>query len=63
VSHFICALGLLFVFEGIPYFASPRVMKRIVARLPMIPDATLRALGLAAMGAGLTLVYLSQKGL
>ena len=63
MSHFICALGLLFVFEGIPYFASPGTMKRIVARLPMVPDATLRVLGLAAMVAGLILVYLSQKGL
>ena len=62
MSYFICALGLMFVFEGIPYFASPQTMKRIVTRLPLIPDATIRFFGMLSMTAGLLLVYLSRNG-
>ncbi|RME37919.1 MAG: DUF2065 domain-containing protein [Deltaproteobacteria bacterium] len=51
-------LGLVLVFEGIPWFASPAAMRRFVLQLAGLPDASLRLAGLCSMLAGLGVIWL-----
>ena len=53
------AVGLALVFEGLCWALSPGGMRRAMRRLLREPDASLRAAGLAAMAAGLFLVWLA----
>lgn len=57
----IIALGLVFIFEGIPYFGFPETMKRYMAEVLELPDGTLRVFGLIALIVGLFLVFLGTK--
>jgi hypothetical protein len=51
---------MVFIVEGLPYFAFPEKIKAHLTKVLNIPDSTLRILGLAAMIAGLLLVYLGR---
>ena len=55
---FLCALGLMLIFEGLPYFAVPHRLKPWLAKMSELDTATLRMLGIAAMSIGMLLVYL-----
>ncbi len=57
MSFFITALGLMMVFEGIPYFCFPKQVKEFARKLPEIENGVLRAIGLAIMLLGLVAVY------
>ncbi len=57
MKYFLCVLGMVFIVEGLPYFAFPDKLKLYLARMLEVPDATLRILGLVSMVAGLILVY------
>jgi uncharacterized protein YjeT (DUF2065 family) len=54
----LCLIGLVFIVEGLPYFAFPDKMKRWIKMILEMPDSHLRALGLVAMCIGLALAYL-----
>ncbi|MBI4389543.1 MAG: DUF2065 domain-containing protein [Nitrospinae bacterium] len=58
---FLSALGLMMIFEGIPYFGFPSRVKEFARRIPEIPDRALRAIGLAVMLLGLLVIYLGRK--
>ena len=58
MSFFLSALGLMMVFEGIPYFCFPKKVKSYAQKLPEIPDSTLRVIGFFLMMMGLLVVYL-----
>ena len=58
MDFFLSALGLMMVFEGIPYFCFPKKVKSYAKKLPEIPDATLRIIGFFLMMIGLLVVYL-----
>jgi uncharacterized protein len=58
MSFFLSALGLMMVFEGIPYFCFPKKVKTFSAKLPEIPDSTLRVIGFFLMMMGLLFVYI-----
>ena len=58
---FITALGLMMVFEGIPYFCFPTQFKKWASRIPEVPDGTLRIIGLVIMVLGLGLVYFGKS--
>jgi len=60
MSDLLAAMGLVFLLEGLPYFVSPRGMKQLMARIPDLPDGTIRRWGMTAMLAGLLLVYLGR---
>ncbi len=62
MEYFLCVLGLVLILEGLPYFAFPDKMKRILEKLPLIPDSTLRKYGFAAIILGLLLIYLGRSG-
>ncbi len=57
MKYFLCVLGMVFIVEGLPYFAFPDKLKLYLARMLEVPDATMRILGLVSMVAGLILVY------
>jgi hypothetical protein len=61
MEYFLCVLGLVLVIEGLPYFAFPNKMKEFLAKLPQVPDNTLRILALAAILLGLLLIYVSRE--
>jgi uncharacterized protein YjeT (DUF2065 family) len=58
VGDALTALGLVLVIEGLIFAASPDGAKRAVALMANRPPALLRGLGLAAMAAGVLLVWL-----
>ena len=57
MKYFLCVLGMVFVIEGLPYFAFPEKIKAYLLKIQDIPDSTLRILGLLAMITGLIFVY------
>jgi uncharacterized protein len=58
MSFFLSALGLMMVFEGIPYFCFPKKVKYFAEKLPEISDSTLRVVGFFLMMMGLLVVYI-----
>ena len=58
MNFFLSALGLMIVFEGIPYFCFPQKVKLFAQKLPEIPDSTMRAIGFFLMMIGLLVVYI-----
>ena len=57
MSLFLSALGLMMVFEGIPYFCFPEQVKSFARKIPDIPDNILRVVSFCLMMAGLLVVY------
>jgi len=58
MSLFLSAIGLMMVFEGIPYFCFPDKVKAFARKVPEMPDGTLRVIGFFLMMTGLLVVYL-----
>ncbi len=58
---FLTVVGLMMIFEGIPYFAFPEKMKAILQQIQEMEPGTLRIMGLFAMLVGLLLCYLAQR--
>ena len=58
---FLSALGLIMVFEGIPYFCAPSQVKIFAQKIGEIPDQVLRIMGIALMLVGLTVVYFGRS--
>jgi uncharacterized protein YjeT (DUF2065 family) len=61
MQYFFCVLGLVFVLEGLPYFAFPDKMKNIMIKISETPEKHLRLLGLASIIAGIGLVYFGTR--
>ena len=57
MKDFFTALGLVLVIEGAVYALIPGLMKRMMEQAQQIPDRVLRAAGLAAVVAGVALVW------
>ncbi len=59
-SIFITALGLLFVFEGILPFLSPRIWRRVMQQMFTQSDRGMHIMGLMSMLIGLALVCIAR---
>lgn len=57
----LCAVGLAFVIESLPYVLVAERMRSVLRALSEQPPAMLRFMGLAGMGAGLLLVWLARR--
>jgi uncharacterized protein YjeT (DUF2065 family) len=57
LSDLAVALGLVLALEGAIYAAAPGFMKDMLSRVGEIPDGVLRWSGLAALVAGVALVW------
>lgn len=62
MKFFFCVIGMVMIVEGLPYFAFPEKMKRMVLMLLEMEETALRRFGFALMAAGLLIVYLAMKG-
>lgn len=57
----ITLIGLVLVFEGLPYVASPEAMQRWLRQILEMEPRQLRRIGLVAMVVGFVLCYLGQR--
>jgi len=60
MKYFLCVIGMVFVLEGLPYFAFPEKIKVYLAKMSEMPPKTLRLIGLLSMTLGLIIVYLGR---
>jgi uncharacterized protein YjeT (DUF2065 family) len=60
MGFFISALGLMMIFEGIPYFCFPSKLKAFARQISEIDDGTLRTAGFFLMLFGLFVAYLGR---
>ena len=58
VTDFLTAIGLVLVIEGACYALFPGPMRRMMALVITMPQATLRAAGLAGAALGVVIVWL-----
>jgi uncharacterized protein len=61
MEYFLCVLGMVFIIEGLPYFAFPEKVKSYIMKLQELPDSVLRVLGLSAIVTGLILIYFGRS--
>ncbi len=61
MAIFICAFGLMMIFEGIPYSCFPAQLKDYAAKLTGLPDKTIRVLGFIIMALGLVVAYVGKS--
>lgn len=54
-------VGMVLIFEGLPYVAAPETMQRWLEKLSRVPPQQLRAAGMAAMGTGLFICWIVQR--
>lgn len=59
-SILLSAIGLLFVFEGLLPFLSPRFWRGLMQQMFALNDRSLRMIGLISMLIGLALVCLAR---
>lgn len=58
MGDLVAALGLVLVLEGLIYGAFPALARRLAAEVLSIPESALRIGGIAAMVAGVVIVWL-----
>ena len=56
----VSAVGLLFVFEGILPFLSPKIWRLVIQQMLIQSDKALRIIGLVSMLIGLLLVSIAR---
>ncbi len=61
MAFFVTALGLMMIFEGIPYFGFPSQVKVLAQKIPELPDTTLRVIGFFIMILGLGVVFIGRN--
>ena len=49
MAFFVTALGMMMMFEGIPYFCFPDQVRALAQKIPELPDSTLRLIGFFIM--------------
>jgi uncharacterized protein YjeT (DUF2065 family) len=57
VSDLLVALGLVAVIEGLLYAIAPGAMKRMLKQVELLPESTMRAVGIGAMVLGVIVVW------
>ena len=58
MSDFLAAMGLVLVVEGLIYGGFPGMAKRLATEVLGMPENVLRIAGLAAIAAGVAIVWL-----
>jgi len=56
-SDFLIGLGILFVFEGLMFAASPAWMRKAMKSAMLTPDHLLRVVGIGSAIVGLILIW------
>ena len=58
---FLLVMGMVLIFEGLPYAAAPEKMREWLLKLSEVPIATLRVLGLGSVIFGLLICWVAQR--
>jgi uncharacterized protein YjeT (DUF2065 family) len=61
MSDFVIGLGLFFVIEGLLYALAPSALRKAAKQLPKITDNQMRIAGVAAIAAGVVIVWLVKR--
>ncbi|RWX50947.1 hypothetical protein VU00_10023 [Candidatus Electrothrix marina] len=61
MKTFITLIGLVLIFEGLPYVVSPEAMQHWLKQLISMPPNSLRSTGVVAMAIGFFLCYIGQR--
>ena len=61
MDYFFTALGLMLIFEGIPYFICPEKMLSMLKQLEELSPQQLRIFGLVSMVIGLAVCYIVRR--
>ena len=61
MSDFLAAIGLVLVIEGLVYGGFPALAKRLATEVLTMPENALRIAGLAAIAAGVGIVWLRAR--
>jgi uncharacterized protein YjeT (DUF2065 family) len=61
MKFFLCVLGMVMIFEGLPYFAFPAKMKAVIRKVLELPASNLRVFGFVLMFLGLGLIYIGRS--
>ncbi len=61
MEFFLCVIGMVMIFEGLPYFAFPQKMKTWILKILELPEGTLRKFGFILMLIGLGLIYVGKN--
>jgi len=59
MKFLLSVVGVVLIFEGIPWFLSPKTVIKTLRQLAVFPESSLRILGALLMFGGLLLVYLA----
>jgi len=54
-------IGLIFILEGLPYLTFPEAMQRWLKQLIQMKPAQLRIVGIAAVGIGLLICFVTLR--
>ncbi|MDY6904474.1 MAG: DUF2065 domain-containing protein [Thermodesulfobacteriota bacterium] len=57
MKFFLCVIGMVMIFEGLPYFGFPEKMKQWLVQMLELENSVLRMMGFVLMAIGLVLVY------
>ncbi len=63
MEFFLCVLGMVLVFEGLPYFGFPEKMREMMHFLEQQDDSTLRTMGGLTVVVGLVILVIARRGL
>jgi len=61
MKYFICVVGMVLIVEGLPYMTYPEWIKSYLSKVMDIPNSSLRLMGLAAVSAGLLLLFFGTR--
>ncbi len=61
MKYFLSVIGMVMIVEGLPYFAFPDQIKKLLLKISETPSSQLRAMGFFLMMAGLGVLYVALK--
>jgi uncharacterized protein YjeT (DUF2065 family) len=61
MKFFLMVLGTVLFIEGLPYFASPSTIKKMMAEIQSMDNKLLRLMGFLAMFGGLIAVWYATR--
>jgi uncharacterized protein len=63
MEFFLCVIGMVFIFEGLPYFGFPEKMRQYMQMMQEQDDLTLRIIGGLLVVTGLVIIFLARNSL
>lgn len=61
MGFLVCVIGMVMIFEGLPYFIAPEKMQQMMRLLSEMPSPGMRRMGFVLMLLGLLLLYLGKR--